>query len=119
MRVLNGILSIMLIGFALVQYNDPDIFLWVPIYGIPAAWRAMAAYRPQRARRRSSSAALTACIAVAIVGTVISWPTEAGFWRREVWWDSETAREGMGLMIVTVSLLVAAATDSLAGRSRG
>ena len=38
------------------------------------------------------------------------WPTEAGFWQREVWWNSELAREGMGMMIVTLALAVVALT---------
>ena len=32
MKILNGILSILLISFAAVQYNDPDAFLWIIIY---------------------------------------------------------------------------------------
>ncbi len=51
---------------------------------------------------------IVASIVASIVGTLWFWPTEEGFWQREVWWESETAREGMGFMIVTVALLVVA-----------
>ena len=50
----------------------------------------------------------------AIVATVWYWPAEEGFWRQEVWWESETAREGMGIMIVTGALLVVALTTVMA-----
>jgi hypothetical protein len=29
-----------------------------------------------------------------------------GFWRKDVWWVEETAREGMGMMIAFVVLVV-------------
>lgn len=32
MKILNGLLAILLIIFAAVQYNDPDAFLWIMIY---------------------------------------------------------------------------------------
>lgn len=32
MKILNGILTLLLISFAAVQYNDPDAFMWIIIY---------------------------------------------------------------------------------------
>jgi hypothetical protein len=42
MKTLNIILSILFIIFAALQYNDPDPFLWIPIYLLAAflCWRA-------------------------------------------------------------------------------
>ena len=48
---------------------------------------------------------LTVSALLALAGTAWFWPTEAGFWRQDVWWESEPAREGMGMMIITVFLL--------------
>ena len=36
----------------------------------------------------------------------------------DLWWESETAREGMGMMIVTVALLLVAVA-AVGGRGRG
>lgn len=113
MRVINAILSLILILFVAVQYNDPDFLYWMPVYAIPAGWTAFAAYRPARLRAPRAALPLGACIVLAAIGTVLHWPAEAGFWQREVWWESETAREGMGLMVVTLALLFAALTAAL------
>ena len=42
MKTLNIILSILFIIFAVLQYNDPDPFVWIPIYLLAAylCWRA-------------------------------------------------------------------------------
>ena len=114
LQIINAFLCVLLIAFAAVQYNDPDFYFWVPVYLLPAALAGLAAYRPQRLREPPFSAVLLVCVVAGIVGTLWFWPTEAGFWRREVWWESETAREGMGFMIVTIVLLVVALSAKLA-----
>ena len=108
LQTFNGFLCVLLIAFAAVQYNDPDFYFWIPVYLLPAGLAGVAAYRPQRLRNPPLRAALLVCIVAGIVGTVWFWPTEEGFWHRDMWWESETAREGMGFMIVTVALLVVA-----------
>ena len=52
------------------------------------------------------AAGLVLTTAAAVAGTVYFWPRMPGWWRKDVWWNAETAREGMGMMIVTVVLLV-------------
>ncbi len=118
MRYLNGFLCLLMILFAAVQYNDPDFALWVVIYAIPAAWAGFAAYRPEALRGRLPSLGLVVCIVLAVGGMVYVWPTDPGWWRQEVWWQSETAREGMGLMVVTLVMLAVAATWILARQPR-
>ena len=46
MRHLNAFLCVLLTLFTIVQYNDPDAPLWILIYGLPAIWAGLAAYRP-------------------------------------------------------------------------
>lgn len=45
-------------------------------------------------------------IAVALMaaGTVFFWPKTENFWQQSVWWETESAREGLGVL---VALLVA------------
>ena len=45
MRIVNGVLCLFLILFTAVQYNDPDVLLWVLIYGIGAVFTGLAAFR--------------------------------------------------------------------------
>jgi Transmembrane family 220, helix len=42
MKILNLILCILFVVFAALQYNDPDPFIWIPIYLFAAflCWRA-------------------------------------------------------------------------------
>ena len=108
LNLFNAFLCVLLIAFAAVQYNDPDFYFWIPVYLLPAALAGLTAYRPQRLLTPPFNAVLLVCIVAGIVGTLWFWPTEEGFWHREVWLQSETAREAMGFMIVAVALLVVA-----------
>ncbi len=106
MRYLNGFFCVIMILFVAVQYNDPDYALWMVIYGVSAFWAGAAALRPAVLGRGFYAAGLVLTTAAAVAGTVYYWPTAPGWWRKDVWWIEETAREGMGMMIVTVTLLV-------------
>ena len=91
--------------FAGFQYNDPDGLGWVAVYAIPAVWTAIAAFRRSFLGNRFTRYVLLLCIFLSFTGMIYFWPKSAGWWRQEVWWEVETAREGMGLMIVTIVLL--------------
>lgn len=110
MRIVNAVLCLLMVAFVAVQYNDPDFLLWAVIYAIPAAWAGFAAWRPARLLTPPATIGLGACLLGAFAGLVYWWPTTPGWWRQEVWWESESSREGMGMMIVTFVLLVVALT---------
>lgn len=118
LRTVDGLFCLMMLAFAAVQYNDPDVYFWMPLYLAAAAWAGVAAYRPARLRCRPWAVLLGLCLAAAAVATILFWPTENGFWHREVWWESETAREGMGVMILTIALVFAALTGIMARNRR-
>ncbi len=118
MRYVNGVLCAIMILFMIVQYNDPDYPIWVVIYGIPAIWAGVAAFRPAALLRRLPTAGLVLCTGMAFVGTAYMWPTTPGWWRQDVWWNNELAREGMGLMAVTFVLLVVLLTGRRAHAGR-
>ena len=120
MRIVNGVLCALFVVFVGVQYNDPDFLVWAAIYAVPAVWAGLAAARPAPLLSGPATFLLGFCLGAAVFGTVEAWPSEPGFWRQEVWWESETAREGMGMMIVTLGLLVVAFTRwRLGGRPSG
>jgi hypothetical protein len=110
MRYVLMLLGLLMVSFAGVQYNDPDAPLWIVIYLVPAAWAFVAAFRPATVRSLNAERLLWATLAVGAGTMVFYWPTVPYFWRKEVWWVEETAREGMGVMIGFVVLIVVLAT---------
>lgn len=106
MRYVLMLLGLLMVAFAAVQYNDPDALLWIVIYLAPAAWAFAAAFRPARVRSLAGERLLWATTAIGVGLMVLYWPTVPAFWRKDVWWVEETAREGMGVMIGVAVLLV-------------
>lgn len=113
MRYVNMLLCLVMVGFAAVQYNDPDALLWIVIYLVPAAWAFAAAFRLAQVRSLAGERLLWASLVVGAATTVFYRPTMPEFWRKEVWWVEETAREGMGVMIALGVLFVVLATALL------
>lgn len=110
MKYLNILLCIMMIYFISVQYNDPDGPMWAAIYAVPAIWAALAAFRLKLVQSSIAQILLGASVLGAFALTYSYWPTTPNFWVKEVYWETETAREGMGMMIATIVLLIAATT---------
>lgn len=113
MRYVNMLLGVLMVAFAAVQYNDPDALLWIVIYLVPAAWAFAAAFRLAQVRSLAGTRLLWLSVVVGVGTTVYYWPATPGFWRKEVWWVEETAREGMGVMIALAVLFVVLATALL------
>ena len=110
MRYLNILLGLAMVGFAAVQYNDPDLLLWAGYYAVPAAWAFMAAFRLDVLRTPLGARLQWVSLAVWLGLVIFHWPAMPNFWRQEVFMAEETAREGMGLMIAWLVLLIAWAT---------
>lgn len=114
MRIVSGIFCIIMVAFTVVQFNDPDALLWAMIYGVIAFWCGVAALRTEVISGGWGQRLLVLSLAIAAFAVVWYFPMTPGFWRTEVWWETETAREGMGMMIAFVALAFA----WLTGRSR-
>lgn len=111
MRYVFAILALLMFLFAVVQYNDPDGPLWMLFYGVPAFWAGVAALRPP-VLAGSGARALLVLSTVAIVAlTTIFWPAVEAWWLMDIWWESEEAREGMGLMLASLVLLAVLAAS--------
>ncbi len=110
MRIVNGVLCLLLILFTVVQYNDPDVLLWGLIYGIGAVFTGLAATRPGVFASPRVALVFVLCLAASIGGVFYYWPATPDWWMQDVWWQTETAREGMGMMIVTAAMLIAGLT---------
>lgn len=104
MRYVNGIFCVLLVLFALVQYNDPDFVLWFVIYGIAGAFCGLAAFRPGLWRTSGAlRGVFWTCFALAVIGTVLYWPV---VWAD--WIHVEETREGVGMWVVMAGMIVAA-----------
>ncbi len=110
MRYFLLVLCVLMVLFGAVQYNDPDGLWWAIIYFIPAAFAGAAFWRPAFVASTASWYALLGAIALAVAGVAYYWPATENFWRVDVWWHTETAREGMGMMIALVVLLIVMAS---------
>ena len=107
MRIVSGVFFIAMVLFTVVQFNDPDALHWALIYCSAAVWCGLATFRPKMISGVLARRLLLVCLALAAIGTVWYFPKTPGFWQSEVWWVTETAREGMGMMIAFVALVVA------------
>jgi hypothetical protein len=110
MRIVNGVLCLLLILFTAVQYNDPDYLLWGLIYGTGAVFTGLAAFRPGSFASRRVTAIFSLCLAASFGGLYYYWPNTPNWWVKDVWWVTETAREGMGMMILVAAMLFASLT---------
>jgi hypothetical protein len=114
MKIFNLICCIIFILFAALQYNDPDPYIWVPIYlyGAVLCWRAF--------KSRHYSSAYVAGIAVYVAYALYLFFAKDGVWdwlnnhgaentaqtmQAKKPWIEET-REFFGLVILTAVLLI-------------
>jgi hypothetical protein len=102
MRYVNGFFCVVLTGFALVQYNDPDALVWFLIYTLPAMWAGLAAFRPDLLTPRPPTiAAYAACLAAAVLGSLYLWPSLP-----DNWIHVEEEREGLGVITTALTLVL-------------
>jgi len=116
-RNVHIVLSLLMLSFMAVQWNDPDGILWMIIYAVPMLWTAIAAFAPERLMRPSTRRLLAGFFLGALVATIYFWPKTPHWWTGDVWKTVETAREGMGMMIVAMVLLAVFLTGNARKRS--
>ena len=106
LRVASGLMTLLLLLCVVVQYNDPDGFMWMAIYGAAGVLSALAALRPGRPdwRVAAAVAAIAAVWGLALlagVGGRVSWAEIAGGYEMKTP-AIEEAREAIGLGIVAL-----------------
>lgn len=109
MKYFAYIFSILFVVFAVLQYNDPDPYLWIPIY-LSAAWLSW-----QVSKGKYQMPLLIGFALAYLVGAFYYFPPSISTWiHAEEQAKSlqmkmpfvEEARESMGLMICFVVMLV-------------
>ena len=103
-RIPMAVLFACLTLFAVAQYNDPDPQIWVTMYSVGAIWTGLAAFAPRLLRPRVATLLLLISVILALCAVIYFWPTSPNWWRQEVWWRDEEAREGMGAMLLAACI---------------
>lgn len=109
MKILNIFLAIIFILFAVVQFNDPDPYFWVAIYGAVAAVSVFAI------RQKYNRPFLIFLMAICVVGSIYYFPGlielfsdhEIGDIAKSMKAEKpfiEKSRESLGLMIAFVAV---------------
>ena len=110
MKIINIVLCALMFLFICVQYNDPDGLVWALIYSVAGSWAGVAGIRPEKVINRIAIILLNICIFIGVLLMFYFWPDTPQFWKKDVWWVTETAREGMGIMVANIVLLSASIT---------
>lgn len=119
-RTLGIVLGLCFVGFAVVQYNDPDPALWVTIYGIAAALSIAAGFG-----KVSNTVLAVACVIFA-VGVIYWWPEQyegvgdsmrdatTGLLLKNV----EEGRESLGMALCSIAMLSFVLVSRLSNSSK-
>lgn len=93
--------SLLFVVFALLQYNDPDVFKWMLWYGLASIVGIMVFLH------RAHRYLLWAALAAYLLGAILLWPdTFDGLSLKNGYTPSiEEARESLGLAICAVSMV--------------
>jgi len=94
-----------MVSFIAVQFNDPDGLIWAAIYTVPALLMVLVIVRPNCFAALNGRIVRWLAVALMAAGTVLFWPKTPGFWQQSVWWETESAREGMGIMVALIVTL--------------
>jgi hypothetical protein len=115
MRVANLVMGLLFLFSAGLQFNDPDPFAWVAIYGAAAAvcgWFAVGRMRGRPARALAFAIAAMALVWSGVIAARTS--SHAGLLQLFESWEMqnvaiEERRETYGLLIVGIWMIVAGA----------
>lgn len=106
-KVISALFAVMFIYFVVVQYNDPDPEIWMPIYGL-AVLASISIFINKAPHRY----VFIVMAVVYFIGAIRQWPPiyEGVFWgemkMRSI--NIELARESLGLAIAGIAMLVLA-----------
>jgi len=110
MRILNFFISLVFVLFAGWQYNDPDPFIWVPIYGFVALEYGLAAFNKRLPYRvLLAGTVLLTIFMLTYIPDLFRWiqmgePSIVESMQAERPWV-ELTREGFGLMLCVTFLV--------------
>jgi hypothetical protein len=95
------IFTLLFIAFAAVQYNDPDPYIWIPVYLIFAALSISILYFPLQRKYYLNAAG--GALVFAILQRPAHWE---GIGENMLTENMEKARESLGLLICAFSAIL-------------
>lgn len=99
--IVSMLFTLAFLGFAVVQYNDQDPWLWMPVYLVYAAVSLSAAFKPLHAIW------YLFFFIVALIGAFFCMPAHwEGIGTEMMNENTEKARESLGLVICAVAALI-------------
>lgn len=114
MTFIYALLSLVMLAFAGLQYNDPDNIQWVIVYLVPALALGLAAFVPHWFATFFGRVLLFVAVVVLGIGVFLFWPTQLSTLPVAQWWDQESITEGFG---IAIAYLLTCLTIPLAFRS--
>ena len=114
MKIFNIVCAVLFVVFAALQYNDPDPYIWIPLYLYAAVLCWLASRRKYYPKLMLAGVAVYGLYAVYLFFTkdgVMDWVTEhnaeniAGQMKASTPWIEDT-REFFGLCLLTFALLM-------------
>lgn len=93
LRISTAIMAILFFFWAGFQYNDPDGWLWMVIYGVAGAATVLGFFE-----RLPSGLAMALCLAATLGGAFLAYQVIVG----GLFFFSEMGREMIGLFIIAV-----------------
>jgi Na+/proline symporter len=106
-RYISLIFAFVFVVFVVVQYNDPDWYLWIPIYLFPAILCFLTFRNKGNFRLNIGS------MIASFIGAVYLWPQEFKgilFEMNDRVPEIELARESLGLVVCGIALAIASFT---------
>ena len=91
MRVLSTVIGIIFVLFALVQLNDPDFYIWVGAYMIPATLAFVFTYRKQ------NKTFLAVLAIIYLVAAIALFPPSMSEWI-----SAEEEAKSLGMMLPSI-----------------
>ena len=116
MKYINLILSLLMFLFVYVQFNDPDFYYWAIIYAIPAISSGLVFFNPKIIHKPFFELLFITFFIGIIFLTGFYWPKDQYWWQVDIWWNTEVVREGIGMMISSTVMVVAALTFKIRNR---
>ena len=114
MKIFNIVCAVLFVVFAALQYNDPDPYIWIPLYLYAAVLCWLASRRKYYPKLMLAGVAVYGLYAIYLFFTkdgVMDWVTEhnaeniAGQMKASTPWIEDT-REFFGLCLLTFALLM-------------
>lgn len=107
MRYIDVFIGILFLTFGIVQYNDPDFYIWIPVYGIVAFIAFSNAFKKPQQKLALVASVLLAIWMITYIPDLISWiqegtPNIAGSMKAESP-HIELIRELFGIVISLVA----------------